>query len=104
MNVCVTRLCNESPLLKGGGRHDSHTPNSRHQSSGGNHAQQGPSEEDEVELNKWQYVSHLASYLYQVSPRVATSTRSVCVMTLVALPIIKSSDVVPENIHFFLDD
>ena len=63
MNVCVTRLCNESPLLKSGGKHDTHT--SRHQSTGGNHAHQGPSEEDEAELNKWQYVTHLASHLYQ---------------------------------------
>ena len=68
MNVCVTRLCNESSLLKGSGgsRHDSLSA-SRHQSASAN--QQGPSEEDEAELNKWQYITHLASYLYQVRGR-----------------------------------
>ena len=72
MNVCVTRLCNESPLLKSGsgGRHESHS-SSRHQSGSGAHQQnQGPSEEDEAELNKWQYIIHLASYLYHVGVHI----------------------------------
>ena len=77
MNVCVTRLCNESPLLKSGGRHESHS-STRHQSSSAAHQNQGPSEEDEAELNKWQYITHLASYLYHVCMHACT-----CVYTCI---------------------
>ena len=76
MNVCVTRLCNESSLLKSGSRHESHS-STRHQSSSGAHQNQGPSEEDEAELNKWQYITHLASYLYHVCVHVC-----VCVVEI----------------------
>jgi hypothetical protein len=79
MNMCVTRLCNESPLLKSGGRHESHSSTRHQSSSGGAHQNQGPSEEDEVELNKWQYITHLASYLYHVGVRMCTYT---CIRTI----------------------
>ena len=59
MQEGVWRICNESMLM---GRHDSYgggrTPSVNHPPS--------PSDETLTEINHWQYMLHLSSWLYEV--------------------------------------
>ena len=61
MQECVWRICNESAFT----RHESYTA-SRTPSVGS--VPQTPTEESLAEVNRWQYMVHLSSWLYEVSP------------------------------------
>ena len=61
MQECVWRICNESAF----NRHESYTA-SRTPSVGS--VPQTPTEESLAEVNRWQYMVHLSSWLYEVSP------------------------------------